>query len=959
MNKALARHSGPGRHAPRGVFARFALVLLTAALLGLSLPGTAHALDVGDVISGGVKAAKLAEIMDRAQRADLAVAAGRYDDAFDNLRRMEKVANSLGGKIGDGIARTAPLSTAGVYANLGLVDAMNGEIKRFRSGAGRLSSSEEARVLRIQAICSANLGALTEALQMLDDAEKRLGSKASGMDQFQMDAVRIQVEVNGGFYEDAAKRADSMPLPADTPLVRGYADLFKASAWAPAGRKDEARDAGQRAYKIFANKKLYSLAARTAWLLGTIYSDQKQSDTASTWFERARDAASKGEDPSSLILAGSAGVDRLLQEGNVDDALKAARAFSADLSGKDSWMVSYRLTSDATLARALAAAEEWQELVDLVTRVEESEVPGLHGEQLVLLLTNGVEAAREVGQDAKADAWAAWLNTTMEGGASRASSAMRAQSELARLAAERGDTAEAQRWYRRALDSAEAFRGTVLGSVNERAQVSADHASLAGELAESLATEGRWLEALEAVERGRTRALAELFVQDDDVDAGLPLPLKQKLRTIDHDITAVEGSIDRIALASTDLGGQRGFEVSGRPAGDVLQEQRLEAQRRLSDLRDQQASLLREHRLQRGVGGATRSGLPPLDSKALAALPRPGEVLISWHVSGDTGFVVAWTSSGATGALLEGSKGELQSQIDAFRKTLDPTAPAPQASVRAAGQALATYLLAPVADAIDGATRVVLLPSGPLHYVPFAALPHGEGWLGAEKILTRAPSATLLAALRDAGGAFALTPPTVFANPTGDLPGTEVEAEGISQALTAADPNAKTTLVLGKKATPTALRKALAQPGVLHYAGHGVFERDAPTQSYLMLAKDRSGTRLTAADLQGVEVARDLVLLSGCSTGVSGAISASGSGAGDDVLSLSVAFQAAGAARVASTLWDVADEPSASFVSAVYTELLSGSDLAEALMLVRSAVTANDASAHPAHWGAWVASAPE
>src|SRR5690606_32579048 len=69
---------------------------------------------------------------------------------------------------------------------------------------------------------------------------------------------------------------------------------------------------------------------------------------------------------------------------------------------------------------------------------------------------------------------------------------------------------------------------------------------------------------------------------------------------------------------------------------------------------------------------------------------------------------------------------ELERHVTGLRREL--STPGIRSGWRLRGAELAALLLAPVADRIRRAERVLVLPDGPLHQLPFAALPvPGEG----------------------------------------------------------------------------------------------------------------------------------------------------------------------------------------------------------------------------------------
>ncbi len=61
-------------------------------------------------------------------------------------------------------------------------------------------------------------------------------------------------------------------------------------------------------------------------------------------------------------------------------------------------------------------------------------------------------------------------------------------------------------------------------------------------------------------------------------------------------------------------------------------------------------------------------------------------------------------------------------EIAALRRLIERQRDAPDAAFVAAARRLFDLLVAPAQDAIDGAERILLVPDGPLHSLPFAAL---------------------------------------------------------------------------------------------------------------------------------------------------------------------------------------------------------------------------------------------
>ena len=72
---------------------------------------------------------------------------------------------------------------------------------------------------------------------------------------------------------------------------------------------------------------------------------------------------------------------------------------------------------------------------------------------------------------------------------------------------------------------------------------------------------------------------------------------------------------------------------------------------------------------------------------------------------------------------------------------------------------------------------------------------------------------------------------------------------------------------MGAEASPAAVRRAIEQAALLHYAGHGDFAGETGWESALRLADDG---QLTLPDILALDRVPSTVVLSGCETGRSG-----------------------------------------------------------------------------------------
>jgi CHAT domain-containing protein/tetratricopeptide (TPR) repeat protein len=230
-------------------------------------------------------------------------------------------------------------------------------------------------------------------------------------------------------------------------------------------------------------------------------------------------------------------------------------------------------------------------------------------------------------------------------------------------------------------------------------------------------------------------------------------------------------------------------------------------------------------------------------------------------------------------------------------------------------------LAAPVAELLAQATRVTIVPHGPLHQLPFAALldPSGRPLLEQPAELSYAPSTTVL--LRTLAEPRQGAPKVCLALGYDGAAGrrlrhTEAEASAVA-ALCGG------IAWRGAAGMAAQLHNVAGDYRWLHLACHGEFDLDDPLRSWLEIGP---GERLSAADvLADYALAAELVTLSACRSGVSRVLR------GDEPMGLVRAFLSAGARAVLVTLWPVEDTSARLLMECFYRVLCEGLGPAAAL----------------------------
>jgi len=243
--------------------------------------------------------------------------------------------------------------------------------------------------------------------------------------------------------------------------------------------------------------------------------------------------------------------------------------------------------------------------------------------------------------------------------------------------------------------------------------------------------------------------------------------------------------------------------------------------------------------------------------------------------------------------------------------------------------------------------RLIVVPHGALHKVPFAALNDGKQFMVDKYALSVAPSSTVLEYVvkkrnRNRGRFLA------FANPNTDyvpLGFAEIEVNNISGLFS------KKEIYSRGEATEGKAKGRTSSPDIIHFACHGEFNDKQPMQSGLLLSKDADNDGyLQVHEIFGLDLRNaNLVVLSACDTGLSKIYG------GDDLVGLSRGFIYAGTPSLIATLWEVADRSTAILMKEFYKNWYTkGLSKPEALRQAQLKLKAMPEYRHPFYWAPFI-----
>jgi CHAT domain-containing protein/tetratricopeptide (TPR) repeat protein len=415
--------------------------------------------------------------------------------------------------------------------------------------------------------------------------------------------------------------------------------------------------------------------------------------------------------------------------------------------------------------------------------------------------------------------------------------------------------------------------------------------------------------ALAASEQGRARSLLDLLAESGaDLRKGVDPALLAK---------------------ESELAGKIN-DLASRPAGPELRELLAEQERV-------------QARIRRESPGYAALILPrPLTlSEIQSEVADPETLVLQYALGRERSFLWAVTPDSLTSFELP----PRQRIEEAARRAYGLLSTAPQTLARARTRQeladLSSMLLGPAASLLAG-KRLVVVPDGALHYLPFAALPSPgseEPLVLGHEIVTL-PSASALAVIRRETHPRATATLAVVADPVfdaadprvgirvasvrsgklGRLPYSREEAD----ALLALAPPAERLGALGFEASrETVLSGRLARYRLVHFATHGILDAENPELSGLLLSqvdpqgRPREGF-LRAHEIYRLSLPADLVVLSACRTALGREMR------GEGLVGLTQGFLHAGARSVLVSLWEVDDRATAELMRRFYREMLKG-----------------------------------
>ena len=279
-----------------------------------------------------------------------------------------------------------------------------------------------------------------------------------------------------------------------------------------------------------------------------------------------------------------------------------------------------------------------------------------------------------------------------------------------------------------------------------------------------------------------------------------------------------------------------------------------------------------------------------LDAATLQTMLRPDEVVVAYHALPDR--LMAWVLSneGVREVPLPVAikRADLARLVDAYRDALIKLNP----NAAQVGEKIGALLLAPLE--IPAGKRMIIVPHGPLHYLPFQALRLDGQYLIERNPMSIAPSISIAAKLAErtptvSAQLVAFGNPTINPDVADPLPGAEREVHALSQQFPGA------TLFFKEQANKSNFEASAPKARLLHVAAHAVADTLDPLHSKVLLADENGQPNyLEARDVLGMDLkGTAMIALSACESGL-GRVED-----GDEVLGFTRSFLSAGTSDAA------------------------------------------------------------
>ncbi len=521
---------------------------------------------------------------------------------------------------------------------------------------------------------------------------------------------------------------------------------------------------------------------------------------------------------------------------------------------------------------------------------------------------------------------------------------------------ESGDLASAEKNYKEAIDVLESIREDVSGGEVAEQRFSDVNVGVYERLVALLIRLGKKEEALEYIERSRSKTLRDTF-------------LKGGVTSYDERTRGLLSLYDELSRKEASIN----YELSkekGKPSPNSAKVDNLvkTLAKTRKDFRQVTSQLKTDHpEIYKLLSIEPGTFLSLEDKEGLPS----DTVFVEYFITDNETYIFLMSDKDLVVKRVSVKKEELNGLVARFRYLIQKNRSLPSNGWRDDGSdkygkdikpfketsiRLYQYLIEPVNDEIREADMVAIIPFGSLHYLPFHALAKEGGDGGLEFLIQKKRLVYLVSTSTDYLDIFErngrekeLGSVVAFGNPDlGEpeliLPYSEEEVLAIKEVFP------DTTVYLKKEATKDNFKKSWGRHEIVHLAAHGLIQEEPS----ILLAPLGSGS-LTLSDITGLKPVRNtpLVVLSLCDA----AIDSKGADSTEAELnSVALAFSSVGASSVIATLWRVDDRATSQLMGEFYKNLQTARKFSyEALRKAQVAMLKRtDRYGQPFYWAPFI-----
>jgi tetratricopeptide (TPR) repeat protein len=474
---------------------------------------------------------------------------------------------------------------------------------------------------------------------------------------------------------------------------------------------------------------------------------------------------------------------------------------------------------------------------------------------------------------------------------------------------------------------------------------------------------GYTAQAAETADQSRARVLRELLIQANaNISKDISPTLLNEEQTLIQKLNAKEQQL-----------AQRSSQPNTKPQTDKLEQEINNLYSQLEDLKTKirQAS----------PAYANLQYPKPITITQIQQQLDPDTLILQYSLGKDQSYLWVISNTDLKTYILP-KQAELEKTVKILQKELTTTAPN-------SASTLSQQILAPAAADLSN-KRLVIIPDGILHTVPFAALnrPNSKSYnpLITQHEITYLPSASTIAILRStvapkprAPKQLAILADPIFSKTDDRLTNkstqtiasidigeqqarnqtrnlnlqrllfTKTEADGILKLI---PKETDRTSAFGFDASYDWITDPkISQYRYLHLATHGFFDNDKPVLSSLILSsfdaqgRDRKAY-LRFPDIFNLNLPTELVMLSACQTGLGNTVP------GEGLIGMTHGFMYAGALRVGVSLWSVDDESTSELMQQFYQNLWQNKQ-SHAAALRQAQLSMHQKGQAPYYWAAF------